>query len=235
MHLFNEIYGDEVYVINVEADVQRMQDFEQHAQAHGLKFKRFNAVSPKTLVEEGFLGPVMAESTHPRLRAWVGRTACTQSHIRVVRQAKKPCMIFEDDARFKTAEADLRLYHSALPRDANFVLWSCGKERGSKWPCNVYWDQIGTAFWGLWSYAVHTDEAAAEYTAQISNVFGNCPDTALRSLGFGEPPSPLIVYAAKDRLITTDKSYASRQVFGTHKGNLRFDLAGFNTELLSGG
>ncbi len=231
MHFFNEIFGDEVYVINVAKDTDRLSTFTKNADEHGLKFKRFDAVSPPKMVDEGWFGEKLINCELPNVKAFVNRTCCARSHMLCAKNAKHPCLIMEDDVKINVTDDDLRLYYKYLPQDGNFILFGSGTERGTKERVNAYWTKIGNAFYGLWCYGIMTPSAADEYCSILSNVFGRSPDTAMRNMDFAMPGSPIVCYRANMRLATHNPNkYKSNCVLRTHEGTVRYDLRGYKAE-----
>lgn len=219
--VLNEMF-DEVYVINLDEDADRMRHFVEQASSIDLRFERWPATGRHELEREGYIGPLLRETKIPFMRGIVGRIGCALSHRRVVADCLrrgKTCLVFEDDAVF-SGDFEEYLYCAleVLPNDWNTMYVSCGLERGSRWRVNDYWMRVGTGFWGWWAYGFRCPVSMQTYLNYHEYVLGTNFDTSFRLLGWGEKHSGIIAYRPIRRIVTQSKSFESRLNFKTSRG-----------------
>mgnify|MGYP001252928771 CR=1 FL=1 len=130
---FNDI---DMYYINLDRAHKRRNDLERQFKEQGLQVKRFSAVDARQLPNEA----IAKVLHHPRSRNFlmsvlvdnrknIGHFGCFLSHIGVYNefmQSDKPyCLIFEDDAEFKTPtfKKDVNMHMANVPSDWDIVLF----------------------------------------------------------------------------------------------------------------
>jgi glycosyl transferase, family 25 len=124
------------YYINLDRSVKRRNEFERQCVDQDLSVQRFSAVDgqkiPDEMVKEvlhhpnseHFLNSVLIDD-----RKNIGHFGCFLSHIGVYHkfmESDKPyCLIFEDDAEFKTDtfKADVNRHMGNVPKDWDIVLF----------------------------------------------------------------------------------------------------------------
>jgi hypothetical protein len=200
----NEIFGSNVWVINLKEDQERLDNFHKEAAKIGLSYKRFQAIGRDEMIELGYIGPNLDTDILPA-KTFVGKLGCGLSHLNVVRKildSKQPGLIFEDDASFpKDFDATLRKQWRTLPGDWNIVRLGCGVDKGSRLRINEDWTQIGTGWWGQWCYGIRDSRTAVALADAISGAQGQHSDIYLRTLGFGEIGSGINVYRPNPNLV----------------------------------
>jgi len=130
---FDEI---DMYYINLDRSHKRRDEFIKGSKEQGLDVKRFSAVDGRRIPDE-VVGEIFP---HPRSENFVksvlvedrkniGHFGCFLSHIGVYQtfmEGDKPyCLIFEDDAEFKTSsfKRDVNRHMGNIPGDWDIILF----------------------------------------------------------------------------------------------------------------
>ena len=126
----------DMYYINLDRATKRRDEFERQSKQQGLDVKRYDAVDgrkvPDEIIEQ-VLGHPNSEHFKQSIlindRRNIGHFGCFLSHIGVFQEfmkGDKPyCLIFEDDAEFKTDDfkADVNRHMGNVPADWDIVLF----------------------------------------------------------------------------------------------------------------
>jgi len=130
---FNDI---DMYYINLDRATKRKAEFERQSKQQDLDVKRYSAIEGRTIPDEiieQVLGhPKSEDFKHSILvddRKQIGHFGCFLSHIGIYQgfmESDKPyCLIFEDDAEFKTEtfKRDVNRHMGNMPPDWDIVLF----------------------------------------------------------------------------------------------------------------
>ena len=129
---FNDI---DMYYINLDRAHKRRADIEKQLYDQGLQVKRFSAIDARVIPDKA----VAKVLQHPRSKDFlqsvlinkrknIGHFGCFMSHVGVYHEfmkSDKPyCIIFEDDAEFKTStfKSDVNKHMGNVPDDWDIVL-----------------------------------------------------------------------------------------------------------------
>jgi GR25 family glycosyltransferase involved in LPS biosynthesis len=126
----------DMYYINLDRAVKRKAEFERQSKQQGLDVKRHDAVDgrkvPNKIIDQVLGHPKSKHFKQSILvndRRNIGHFGCFLSHIGVFQEfmkGDKPyCLIFEDDAEFKTEnfKADVNRHMGNVPADWDIVLF----------------------------------------------------------------------------------------------------------------
>lgn len=135
---YHNIDFDDVamYYINLDRSTKRRAEFERQTYEQGLNVTRFPAIDGRKIKNE-IINQVLGHPRSARFkrsvllnnRKNIGHFGCFLSHIQVYRtflKTNKPyCLIFEDDAEFKTLtfKKDVDTHMGNIPNDWDIILF----------------------------------------------------------------------------------------------------------------
>ena len=130
---FNDI---DMYYINLDRSTKRKSEFERHCKEQDIQVKRYSAIDgrkvPPEIIEQVLGHPRSKDFKNSILvndNMYIGHFGCFLSHIGVYQafmESDKPyCLIFEDDAEFKTPtfKKDVNRHMGNVPYDWDIVLF----------------------------------------------------------------------------------------------------------------
>jgi len=115
---------DKVFVINLEKDKERLQDFNSHMNKNHIKYNRLNAVLGSKIVNDTRLTDFCNNYCTD------GAKGCALSHRNIwqlmVDNDYKNVLVFEDDAVVdENFDRDFQFVWNALPKDYDIVYFGC--------------------------------------------------------------------------------------------------------------